>query len=259
MKANGFREHCKQAAHWVDWENTVDQFMHGDPDAEVRGIATTWLATNARLREAAELGLNFVIAHEGAFYPTYEGTPSGDRHLEEKRRLNDELGVILLRCHDTWDRMPEVGIPDAWATFLGFPTEPRPVESYYRICLVEGQTVAEVAKRVLEKVRALGEEAVRIVGAPDTKVSRLAVGTGAITRLADMAELGADIILATDDGTHTTGSGLWSLDLGVPVLVVNHATGELPGMQAMVGYIEEHFPGVPVKYLPGEFPAPIAM
>lgn len=41
MKAKDFREHCKQVAHWVNWENTVDQFMGGDPDAEVRGIATT--------------------------------------------------------------------------------------------------------------------------------------------------------------------------------------------------------------------------
>ena len=69
--------------------------------------------------------------------------------------------------------------------------------------------------------------------------------------------LDCDIILATDDGIHTTSSGLWSLDLGVPVLVVSHATAELPGMQAMVGYVEEHFPGVPVAYLPGEFPRPL--
>ncbi len=69
MKAKDFREHCMQVAHWVNWEKTVDQFMAGDPDAEVRGIATTWLATNARLTEAASMGLNFVIAHEGAFYP----------------------------------------------------------------------------------------------------------------------------------------------------------------------------------------------
>ena len=257
MKANDFREHCKQVAHWVNWENTVDQFMAGNSDAEVRGIATTWLATNARLHEASSLGLNFVIAHEGAFYPQYQGTPSGDRHHAEKRRLIDELGITLMRCHDTWDRMPEFGIPDAWARFLGFPTEPRPVESFYKICLVGDYTVEEVARLVLGKVRSLGQEVVHIVGDRKAKVSRMAVGTGAITRLPEMHALGADILLVTDDGISTTGSGLWSLDLGVPMLIVNHATAELPGMMAMVGYIERHFPGVPVKYLPGEFPCPV--
>jgi len=257
MKARDFREHCMSVAHWVNWEKTVDQFMDGDPDAEVRGIATTWLATNARLREAASLGLNFVIAHEGAFYPTYQNTPSGDRQHAEKHQLIDELGITLMRCHDTWDRMPEVGIPDAWASFLGFPSEPRPVESFYKICLVGDCTVEEVARLVLEKVRPLGQEVVNMVGDPETRVHRMAVGTGAITRLPQMLELGADIVLATDDGISTTSSGLWSLDLGIPMLVVNHATAELPGMMALAGYIEQHFPGVPVKYLPGEFPCPV--
>ena len=257
MKANDFREHCKQVAHWVNWEKTVDQFMAGNPDAEVKGIVTTWLATNARLREASSLELNFVIAHEGAFYPSYQGTPSGDQHLAEKRRLIEELGLTLMRCHDTWDRIPEVGIPDAWASFLGFPTEPRPIESFYKICLVGEHPVAEVARLVLEKVRPLGQEVVGIIGDRDAKVHRLAVGTGAITRLPEMLALGADILLVTDDGISTTASGLWSLDLGIPMLVVNHATAELPGMMAMVGYIERHFPEVPVQYLPGEFPYPV--
>ena len=257
MKASDFREHCMANAPWVNWEKTVDQFMHGDPEMAVTGIGTTWLATNNHLRKAAELGLNFVIAHEGAFYPQYQGTPSGDRSHEEKRRLIDELGITLMRCHDTWDRMPEYGIPDAWAAFLGFPTEARPVESFYKICLVDGMTVEEVAQAVMAKTHELGQRTCGIIGDSTTNVSRMAVGTGAITRLPEMYELGADIILATDDGIPTTGAGLWSLDLGVPVLVVNHATAELPGMIAMVDYIQHHFPGVRAEYLGSEFPYPI--
>ena len=254
MIANHFREHCREIAHWVDWSQTCDQFMAGDPQAEVRGIAVTWLATNARLRRAHELGLNFVISHEGAFYTQYQGTPTGDRHHAEKRRLIEELDITLLRCHDTWDRMPDVGIPDAWARFLGFDSEPRPVESFYKLCLVGPATAGALAETVLTRVRDLGQQTVGLIGGRDTEVSRMAVGTGAITRLAEMAKLGADCVLATDDGLSTTAGGLWSLDLEIPVLVVNHATAELPGMMALAGYIEEQFPGVPVTYLPGEFP-----
>ncbi|MHB0878080.1 MAG: Nif3-like dinuclear metal center hexameric protein [Anaerolineae bacterium] len=258
MTPHDFREHCRAVAHWVDWDKTVDQFMHGDPDVEVEGIAVTWLATNAVLRQAAGAGCNFVISHEGAFYQHYVGTPSGDRHHAEKHRLMDDLGITLMRCHDTWDRMPEVGIPDAWATFLGFPAEPRPVESFYRVCLVGRRTVADIAELLLDRVRPLGQRWVGVVGDPQATVERMAVGTGAITRLGDMHELGADLVLATDDGISTTASGLWSLDLGVPMLIVNHATAELPGMMALAGYIEQHFPAVPVRYLPCEFPFPIA-
>ncbi len=257
MKANDFREHCMQVANWVNWDKTVDQFMAGDPEAEVRGIATTWLATNARLREAASLGLNFVLAHEGAFYPSYKGAESGDRQHAEKRQLIDDLGITLMRCHDTWDRMPEVGIPDAWADFLGFPAEPRPTESFHKICLIGDCTVEDAARLVLEEVKPLGQEVVHIVGDRKARVHRMAVGTGAITRLPQMLELGADIVLATDDGISTTSGGLWSLDLGIPMLIVNHATAELPGMMAMADYVQQQFPGIPAKYLPGEFPCPV--
>ena len=259
MKASDFREHCKQVAHWVNWEDTRDQFMCGDPDADVKGIGVTWLATNARLRKAAELGLNFVIAHEGAFYPTYAETAVGERHHEEKRRLIEEFGLTLMRCHDTWDRMPEVGIPDAWAEWLGFPSDPRPVESFYRICRVDGRSVEELAREILDKVRPLGQQYVGYMGDPEAAVRRMAIGTGAITRLATMLELGADVLLATDDGVSTTAAGLLAHDMAAPTLIVNHACAELPGMMAMVGYIEERFPGVPVRYLAGRFPWPVVV
>jgi putative NIF3 family GTP cyclohydrolase 1 type 2 len=259
MKAGEFLDHCKKIASWVDWDNTNDYFMHGSPESDVRGIAVTWLATDAVLREAADMGLNFVVSHEGAFYPAFKGSPSEDMHHERKKELLDKLGITLMRCHDTWDRMPEFGIPDAWAEFLGFPSEPRETGSYYKICLVHGMKASDVAREVLKKTKPLGQSFVKLIGRGEKQVSRLAVGTGAITRLPEMAEMGADIILATDDGIQTTYCGLWSLDLDIPVLVVDHPTSELPGMMKMPAYIQSHFPGIPAKYLPCAFPSPTIM
>ncbi|MBN1674000.1 MAG: Nif3-like dinuclear metal center hexameric protein [Kiritimatiellae bacterium] len=254
MKAKELREHCKRVATWVNWEKTCDQFMHGDPEAEVKGIAVTWLATNPVLKQAARQGLNVVVAHEGAFYPQFKGTESEERHHRQKRKLIDELGVTLMRCHDTWDRMPGIGIPDAWADFLGFDSEPRDTQSFYKICKVNGRTVEEVARRILEKTKPLGQRMVRIMGDTHKTISRLAIGTGAITNPALMHQLDADSILATDDGIQTTSCGLWAVDLDIPVLIVDHPTAELPGMMALATYIGEQFPGIPVSYLPCRFP-----
>ena len=254
MKANDFHKHCMKIAHWVNWKDTVDQFMYGDPEIDVKGIGVTWLATDAVINKAAQMGLNFVISHEGAFYPQFLESETEKGHHENKRKLMKKLGITLMRCHDTWDRMPEVGIPDSWADFLGFTSEPRDVKSFYKICNVEGLTVEDVAKRVLEKIKPLGQKHVSVIGNLKKKVSRLAVGTGAITNPPQMHELGADVILGTDDGVHTTYCGLWSLDLDIPVLVVNHPTAELPGMMEMARYIENHFPDISVKYLPCDFP-----
>jgi putative NIF3 family GTP cyclohydrolase 1 type 2 len=250
MKASEVRAHFQEVGTWVDWEKTCDQFLRGDPETEVRGIATAWIPTNAALKAAAEKGLNLFITHEPAFLTSYgDKYPSSAQLIEDKKKLIDELGTTVMRCHDTWDRMPEVGIPDAWAAHLSFESERRDPDSFYKICLTGNITVEELAGKVRERVEPLGQDTVLILGDRKRKVGRMAVGTGAITRLPEMLDLGADVLLATDDGMNFWSGGIWAVDLGVPVLIVNHATAEKPGMQAMVGYLEERFPGVPVEYI----------
>jgi putative NIF3 family GTP cyclohydrolase 1 type 2 len=254
MKAKEVMEHFRQVGKWVNWDKTCDQFLHGNPDAEVKGIATAWSPTNTSLKRASDIGLNLFITHEPAFYHAYEGTTSGDRLRNNKKGLLDELDITLIQCHDTWDRMPEVGIVDAWAAFLGFEMEARPVQSFYRVCLLGNISVEETANRILEKVRPLRQDTVLILGDRHKRVRRMAVGTGAITHLPSMYELNADLILATDDGINFWDGGLWAVDLGIPLLLVNHATAEKPGIQAMAGYLRERFPELSVEYLDVEFP-----
>lgn len=254
MRANDIMRHFQEVGQWVDWDRTCDQFLHGDPDAEVKGIATAWIPTNEAIQEASEKGHNLFITHEPAFYPGYEETDTGVQLIQKKRELLDKLGVTLMRCHDTWDRMPEVGIPDAWASFLGFETEERPVESFYKICLLESLSVEQAAQLVAERVRPLGQDTVLIFGDRHRTVTRMAVGTGAITNLPRMYALRPDLILATDDGMNFWTGGLWAADLDIPLLIVNHATAEKPGMQAMAGYLKGVFPGTPVEYVDVRYP-----
>lgn len=254
MKAREVLEHFRGVGTWVDWIGTCDQFLHGDPEAQVTGIAVAWIPTNEAIRRAAQMGCSLFITHEPAFYPGYEHTATGERLIQAKKDLLDESGITLMRCHDTWDRLPDVGIPDAWAAFLGFETEARPVECYYRTCLVGDLTVEDLARRILRKVRGLGQDTVLIFGDRARKVKRMAVGTGAITYLPHMHELNPDAILATDDGINSYTGGLWAADLDIPLLVVNHATAEKPGMQAMAKYLMQAFPGVSAEYVDVEFP-----
>jgi putative NIF3 family GTP cyclohydrolase 1 type 2 len=157
--------------------------------------------------------------------------------------------MTLLRCHDTWDRMPEFGIPDAWARFLGFSSEERPVESFYKTCLLDSITVKRAAELIAERVRVLGQEVVLVFGDQDRIVNRMVVGTGAITRFPRMYELKPDLILATDDGMKSYAGWLWAADLDIPIIIVNHATSEKPGMMAMVEYLGTVFDDVPIEYI----------
>lgn len=255
MKASDVLAHFRQVGTWVNWEKPNDKFLHGNPEREIHRIAVAWIPTNEAIQKAGDAGCDLFITHELAFYEGYEGLPSVDNEIKKKKGLFDQYGISVLRCHDTWDRMPEFGIPDAWADHLGFPSEDRPVESFYKICLTGEMTVEQLARRVLEKVRPLGQDSVHIFGDKSKKISRLAVGTGAITRLHHMHALGADVVLATDDGmTYWTRGGNWAGDTGLPVLVVNHATSEKPGMQAMAEYLPTVFPDIPVEYFDVAFP-----
>ena len=254
MKPSDFEAHCQERGSWVNWDDTTDVILHGDPDREVSSIAVTWLVTDAVIHEAAEKGCNFIISHEGIYYPTFEKYQSEQEHHAAKRALLDQHGITVFRCHDMWDRMPDVGICDAWADFLGLPSSDRELESYYKVCDVGGMTGTLLADAVLQKIATLGQTSLQAMGDLDKDVSKLAIGTGAITKLPDMHNLGADILLASDDGTHTTYCGLWSFDLDIPVIIVCHSTSELPGMMALAEYVPTVFPGIDVVYLPCGLP-----
>lgn len=254
MKASEIMEHFQQAGHWVDWSNTCDHFLFGEPAKEVKGIAISWIPTNEAILEAHEKGCNLFITHEPAFYPGYEKTISGQQLIKQKKDLLSKLDITLMRCHDTWDRMPEFGIPDAWASFLGFETEERAVESFFKICILESVSVERAAQMVAEKIRCLGQDVVLIFGDRKRMVRRMAIGTGAITFLPGMYDLKPDVILATDDGMNFWTGGLWALDIDVPLIIVNHATSEKPGMQAMADYLRDIYPSTVLEYIDVKFP-----
>ena len=259
MLVSDLMNHFRQVGTWVNWDQTADHLLHGDAGQEVSGIAATWIPTNKVIRQAASKGLNLIVSHEPLFFDRdaprgHRGTPAGERLMAEKKALLDEAGITVIRCHDVWDRMPEFGIPDAWAAWLGFETAPRPVHSFYNVCLLGLATLGQVAGHILERVRPLGQDWLLLLGDRDRQVGRLVVGTGAITPLAAMYELNVDAAVLTDDGMTTWEAGYFSADSGFPLIIVNHATAEKPGMMMMARYLKEVYPSLPIEYLDVELP-----
>jgi hypothetical protein len=87
----------------ITWrEQTVDTFKAGDPATEVKGIATTGMATFGLLRRAAKAGRNFVITHEPTFYNHQDQTATLERDAtyQAKQRFIRENQMIVWRFHD---------------------------------------------------------------------------------------------------------------------------------------------------------------
>jgi len=271
MKAKDLHEHMKRIGSWVNWEHTVDQFLAGNPDSEVKGIAVSWMPTFPNLKRALDAGCNLFVTHEPLYAVSINdqgkvigGTPFIDPHMNrirerifdkdhvwvKKQRWLEETGMIVYRCHDFWDDFPEIGIHGAWADWIGLSGEPVETRRFYEVHEFDEMTVEDLAKKILKCVRPLGQEAVHIVGDLKKRVSRIAIGTGAITDYREMHNMHADVILLTDDGTRLWESGQWAIDSDTPLIIVNHSTSEEPGMITLSRYIQKAFPDVPVIHIP---------
>ncbi len=238
---------------WMDLEASVDTFKSGDPETEVLGIAVSWMSTREALTQALELGCNVFVTHEPTFYTHHDDLSSPVFELEgacEKLAFVKASGITVVRCHDLWDQVPEIGIPDAWGEALGLG-EAVDGTGYYRVYDVAGRTAGDVARQVAERTRPFGQEAVQLFGDADTPVSRVAIGTGAITPLFSyLHDFRIDLAICTDDGFTAWQHGAYALDAGLPVIVVNHATSEEPGMMRLAEHLQAQFPDTPVHFIP---------
>ncbi len=239
----------KAEGSWVYWPKTVDQFLFGNPEIEIKGIAVAWMATFPTLKQAKARGCNLFVTHE-PLYIRHTAYLEEDRPWVAKREWLETEAMTVLRCHDFWDDFPGIGIHGAWAKALGLTGEPVETDRFYEIHAVGSTTAGELAQRILEQVTKYNQKVVHLVGDPKTPVTKIGVGTGAITDYRVLHGMGADVLLLTDDGTKLWESGQWASDSGVPLILVNHATAEEPGMVTLARYLREHFPGIHVEHIP---------
>lgn len=251
MRAREVDDRMRNVGTWVDWERSCDRFIIGDPETEVTGIAVAWQARSAALREAHRRGANLFVTHEPVFYRHLDDDESvfAALHAREKRAFIQDHGIVVYRCHDVWDRMPEVGIVDSWAAALGL-SGPIKSDGFHAVYPSPASTLGGLSRHVLAHVKPLNQTSVEMVGNPEAPVRRVAIGCGAITSYETMVRLGADAIIGTDDGMSYWGSGEWALDGGIPLVLVNHCTAEEPGIRNLARYLERQLPDVKVTFLP---------
>lgn len=256
MTANQIRQHFLERSPWVpDWDKTWDNIIVGDGNREVKRILVTWQSTLASIRKAVDEGYDLLITHE----PTYWGySDQKERELyfendpsfvvpQEKLDLLAS-GITVLRIHDTWDRFPEVGIPYAWANFLGLSGTPQIGRDGYVLCFdVPAKPAHEWARAIAAKTAALGEPLVQFVGDENRMVSRIGIGTGCLGSPNDYMRLGCDLGVLCDDSTWYWAGMACAVDANFPIVRVNHRVTEEPGMESLAAYLR-HELGLTADY-----------
>jgi putative NIF3 family GTP cyclohydrolase 1 type 2 len=240
----------------VAWkQETVDTFKAGDPDTAVRGIATTVMSTLDVLQRSAKAGLNLIITHEPTFYNHADETESlaGDPVFQHKREFIAKNKQVIWRFHDHWHaRKPDavsVGLAAAmgWADHQGGEGE--------RSYVLPSTTLGALAKDIQSRMKI---RTMRVVGDPNTKVSKAAISPGysgfstTLRRLpqADVIVLGEIREWEGVEYAHDTVAAGFSKGM----ILLGHAVSEDPGMSECAAWLKTFVSDVPVEFVPAGEP-----
>jgi putative NIF3 family GTP cyclohydrolase 1 type 2 len=235
--------------------DTVDLLESGNPNTEVRGIATTFMATQQVIEQALSLGVNLLISHESTYYShrIAKGLLTDDSVYRSKSRLIQESGIAVYRHHDYCHKL----VPDIIMTGLiqslkwePYVEEMLPAAAVLRISEMRARDIAEYAKSQLSIPY------VRIAGDPDMACRRVGILVGyrggGVNAIPLFREKTLDLIIAGEGPEWETPEyARDSAYQGVPksLLVMGHAESEEPGMRYLAAQLQRTYPGLPVHFI----------
>ena len=244
-------------------EPSVDRIIIGDPDTPVNKIGTAWMPYWKTCQQAFADGVNVLVVHEPAFYAHWDldaaewmnmenPSPGQQQYLslrDEKAAWIHAQGLVIIRCHDVWDKIPEAGIPYAFGRALGFSNEDIiRQETFYHVYRTRSMPAIEMARTIAGKLLAAGQPGVAFYGDARHTVRSVGVGTGCICDPMNYMQLKPDLYIAIDDTVRTWIQTTFAEDTGIPLVVVNHGTSEEFGIRLLSEHLSGAFPEYEVKH-----------
>ena len=234
------------AAGGVNWSaETVDTFKAGKPETPVTGIATTFMATFDAIQRAVKAGANFVITHEPTFYNHQDATTAfaDDAVFKAKMAFIETHRVVVFRFHDHWHRRRPDGMRVALLRLFGWPDAPGVVALPPTTL---GTLAADLQKR-------LDIRAIRVVGDPNARVTRVALGLGYGNPQLN-SEIDAVVTGEYQEADSAWDNPAYAIDAtatGQPkgVIILGHEQSEGPGMDECATWLRTVVPDVRVTFI----------
>ena len=251
MKAGEILDRIKKALD-QPWRDATfrDTFKFGGPDTEVTGIATTVFVTMEVIQKAAAAGLNMIVPHEDTFWNDRDDTAlvSADPLYKTKVDLMTKHNIVIFRIHDHMhSQRPDFTYVGS-ARAIGLEAKYETAPNSHRFVIPE-TTLGELAASVRKRS---GARALRVVGNPSAKVSRIQLGVGYATPAVNNAEI--DVVISgeqqeSDGGLDSPAYVLDAVTLGVAKgwIMLGHAISEEAGMLEMAQWIKGFVPELPVQ------------
>jgi putative NIF3 family GTP cyclohydrolase 1 type 2 len=244
----------------VKWTTpTVDTFKAGDPNEKVTGIAVTMMATFDVIKRAAAEGRNLVITHEPTFYSHQDGTAEleaqQDAVLADKQAFIREHHMVVWRFHDYWHKHQPDGILKGMVDALGW----RPYQDAANpdLFVLPEQSLESLAGDVKKK---LGIVAMRVVGDPKLKITKVGLMPGAAGSASQIRMLEMDTVQVLFIGEVPEWETVEYVDdasaEGKPkaLVLMTHIPSEQAGMKECADWLKTFVTDVPVSFVPARQP-----
>ena len=238
----------KLAAQGITWRaEGRDTFKAGNPDTEIRGIATTGMSTFDVLRRASARGRNLVVTHEPTFYNDRDlttGLETDPVYLAKQKFIADN-SLVVWRFHDHAHALRPDPLVAGSARALGWTQYASPTDP--RLYVIPQTTLRALAADV---ARRLNDRAIRVVGDPAMKVSRIALGPGY-----GVPPLTPDVDVSVGgEAAESGGNAEYALDAaaaGRPkgMIVLGHMMSEDHGMQEVADWLRTFLEGTPIEFI----------
>jgi putative NIF3 family GTP cyclohydrolase 1 type 2 len=243
----------------IPWmAETVDRIVAGRPEAPVRGIATTMMATFAVLQRAAREGRNLVITHEPTFYSHQDVVAplASDPTYKAKADFIAKHDMVVFHFHDHWHRMQPDGIATGMARALGWEAH---VESASPPRFALPPTTLE--RLVADMKAKLKVRSMRVVGERGQRVSRVAASWGYASLMPRLIEVAAspdvDVIVVGETREWELVEYVQDqIAAGQPkaLIVINHVVSEQAGMAYCAEWLRPIVPEAPVTFIAADEP-----
>lgn len=239
---------------------TCDIIPIGSPDAEVTGVATTFMATFDVIKETVRQGKNFIITHEPTWFDCFDKTDwcENDSVYLAKKKYIEEHGVTIWRLHDHMHTGSEVDyIYEGLIEELGWRDYLRRDEPQPWIYEIPATTLGGLAK---EFKKIFHMDTIQIIGSPDMKVQRVGilVGGGSLGLGVEMMPMqvmernNLDLMVAGDITEWTICAYLndaYQMGFNKGMLTLGHERSEEFGMKYMEKWLKERFTDFPIAFI----------
>lgn len=238
-------------------DGTVDTVKAGDPSQKVSGITTTFLATCEVIRKSADRGSNLIITHEPIFYNHLDQTDwlRDDPVYAYKKKLLDETGAVVWRCHDTIHSMEPDGITLGMRGKLGWEAYADPQNpDLYRLpkTTLSGLAGSLKATFSLAHVRSIGDP-----GMPVQTVGYLAGAPGGTAQIGFLERVNPDAIVCGEIHEWETSEYIRDANFSGRkrgMILIGHVPSEEAGMAWLADWLKSRFRGLKVDHIPAGNP-----